>query len=162
MPEGYRLPPFLREALGGSTGLVNLGERHACDQVSYPDDDASLALLDATGAASQTTVLNDNGKHHPIAEVAGLLKRELQLLVRAKPFLNEATDCRVAFEDVPAQRPAHKDRIHSKAAHHRIDITAIRSLKRPAHKLNQVGGRGLLGHRPVSIPPSGSRRRLHD
>ena len=38
-------------------------------------------------------------------------------------------------------------RIFGEAAGHRVEITTIRSLKRPAHKLDQVGGRGLLGHR---------------
>ena len=36
-------------------------------------------------------------------------------------------------------------------AHHRVKVTAIRSLKRLPHKLDQVGGRGLLGHRALSI-----------
>src|SRR5207244_567821 len=63
----------------------------------------------------------------------------------------KARNCRLAFEDVP-QRPPLKDRIHSKAAHHRIDITAIPSLKLPAHTLGQVGGRGLLGHDAIEYP----------
>src|ERR1700675_4783290 len=60
---GDRLPPFLREPLGGGTGLRALRERNACDQVSHPDDDPSLALSKVTGAASRTTVLDDHGKH---------------------------------------------------------------------------------------------------
>src|SRR5262249_58112023 len=53
---------------------------------------------------------------------------------------------RPPLEAVP-QRPPVEDRIFGEAAGRRVEITAIRSLKRPAHKLNQVGGRGLLGHR---------------
>src|SRR5205823_457 len=89
---GHRLSPFLGEAFGGGTGLVDLGDRKTCDQAVYPDEDPSLALSKVTGAASRTTVLNDHGKHNPIAEVADFLKPELQLLVRAKPVLKEAAN----------------------------------------------------------------------
>ena len=74
--------PILREAFGCSAALVDLGGHKACDQASYPDDNPSLALSKVTGAASQTTVLNDHGKHNPVAEVADFLKPDLQLLVR--------------------------------------------------------------------------------
>jgi len=40
-------------------------------------------LSKVTGAAVRTTVLNDHGKHNPIAEVADFLRPELQLLVVA-------------------------------------------------------------------------------
>src|SRR5271167_126654 len=147
----HRLPPFLGNAFGGSTGLVDLGGRKACDQASHPDDDPSLALSKVTGAASRATVLNDHGKHNPIAEVADFLKPELQLLVRAKPVLKEAANGRPPLEVVP-QRPSVEGRIFGEAAGHRVEITAIRSLKRPAHKLDQVGGRGLLGHHAAKYP----------
>src|SRR2546423_7211786 len=86
----HRLAPFLGEAFGGSTGLVDVGDRKTRDQASHPEEDPSLALSKATGAANQTTVLNDHGKHNPIAEVADFLEPDLQLLVRAKPVLKEA------------------------------------------------------------------------
>jgi hypothetical protein len=63
--------PLLREAFGGSTGLVDLVDRKARDQASYPDEDPSLALSKVTGAASRTTVLNDHGKHNPKSDVEG-------------------------------------------------------------------------------------------
>src|SRR3954453_16478187 len=135
--------PLLREAFGGSTGLVDLVDRKAHDQASYPDEDPSLALSKVTGAARRTTVLNDHGKHNPIAEVADFLKPELQLLVRAEPVLKEAANGRPPVE-VP--HPPVEGRIFGEAAGHRVEITAIRSLKRPAHKLKQAGGGGLLGH----------------
>src|SRR3954453_20731562 len=138
--------PLLREAFGGSTGLVDLVDRKAHDQASYPDEDPSLALSKVTGAARRTTVLNDHGKHNPIAEVADFLKPDLQLLVRAKPVLKEAANGRPPVEAVP-QRPPVEGRIFGEAAGRRVEITAIRSLKRPAHKLKQVGRLGLLGHR---------------
>jgi len=104
-----------------------------------------------TGAASRTSVLNDHGKHNPVAEVADFLKPELQLLVRAKPVLKEAANGRPTLDGGP-HAPAVEGRILGEAAGHGVEITAIRSLKRPTHKRHQVRGRGLLGHRPVSIP----------
>jgi hypothetical protein len=145
-----RLPPFLGEPFGGGAGLVEVGNGKARDQTSHPDVDPSLSLPNVTGGASRPSLLEDHSKHNSVAEVVDLLKLELQFLIHAEPALNEGTNRGLAFEDVP-QRPPLKDRIHSKAAHHRIDITAIPSLKLPAHKLNQVGGRGLLGHRPPSM-----------
>jgi hypothetical protein len=103
-----------------------------------------------TGATGRNTLLDDHGKHNPIAEVPDFLKLVPQLLVRAKPFLNEAANGRSPLEEVP-QRPPVEGRIFGEAAGHRVEITAIRSLKRPAQKLHQVGGRGLLGHRALSI-----------
>ncbi len=133
-------------AFGGSTGLVDVGDGNAHDQTSHPDVDPSLSLPNVTGDANRPSLLEDHSKHNSVAEVVGLLKLVLQFLIHAEPALNEGTNRRLAFEDVP-QRPPLKDRIHSKAAHHRSDITSIRSLTLPAHTLHQVGGRGLLGHR---------------
>src|SRR3954468_20240459 len=130
----------------------------ACDQVAHPDEDPSLTLSKVTAAASRTTVLNDNGKHNPIAEVADFLKPELQLLVRAKPVLEEAANGRPPVEAVP-QRPPVEDRIFGEAAGRRVEITAIRGLKRPAQERNQVGGRGLLGHRREYPSAGGARTR---
>ncbi len=142
---GIAYPPLLRQAFGGSTGLVDLGDRKACDQASYPDEYPSLALSKVTGAASRTTVLNDHGKHNPIAEVADFLEPELQLLVHAKPVLEEAANGRPPLEVVP-QRPPVEGRIFGEAAGRRVEITTICSLKRPAHELNRIGDRGLLRH----------------
>jgi hypothetical protein len=140
-----RLGPYLGEAFGGCTGLVDLGDRKACDQASCPDEDPSLALSKVTGAANRTTVLNDHGKHNPIAEVADFLKPVLQVLVRAKPVVKEAANGRPPLE-VVTQRPSVERRIFGEDAGRRVEITAIRGLKRPAQKLNRIGGRGLLGH----------------
>src|SRR5439155_383958 len=133
------------------------GGRKTRDQASHPEEDPSLALSKVTGAANRTPVLDDHSKHNPVAEVADLLKLEVQFLVRVKPVLKEATNRRTALEE-GACRPPVKNRILSEAADHRVEITAIRSLRRPAHKLHQVGGRGFLGHRPASIPPDLRRR----
>jgi hypothetical protein len=103
-------------------------------------------LSNVTGAATRTSVLNDHGKHNPIAEVADFLRPELQVLVGGKPLLKEAANGRPSLEAVP-QRPPLEGRIFGEAAGHRVEITTIRSVERPAHKLNQVGGLRLLGHR---------------
>ena len=141
-----RPPSFPGEAFGGCTALVDLENRKACDRVSHPDEDPSLALSKVTAAAGRTAVLIDYGEHNPIAEVADFLEPELQLLVIAKPLFDEAANGRPPLEAVP-QRPPVEGRIFGEAAGHRVEITAIRSLKRPAHQLEQVRGRGLLGHR---------------
>jgi len=104
-----------------------------------------------TGAAGRTTVLNDDGEHNPIAEVADFLEPILQLLVRAQPFLNEAANGRPPLEAVDP-RPPVEGRIFGEAADHRVEITAIQSLESPAQKLNQVGGRRLLGHHAAKYP----------
>src|SRR6202035_1759220 len=146
-----RLLSRLGEAFGGGTGLVDVGSGKARDQTLHPDVDPSLSLPNVARDASRPSLLEDHSKHNSVAEVVDLLKLELQLLIHAEPALNEGTNRRLAFEDVP-QRPPLKDRIDSKAAHHRIDITAIRGLKLPAHTLHRVGGRGLLRHLAASIP----------
>src|SRR5438067_13077324 len=133
-----RLPPFRSEAFGGSAGLVDVGSGKARDQTCHPDVDPSLSLLNVTGDASRPSLLEDHSKHNSVAEVVDLLKLELQFLIQAEPALNEGTNCRLAFEDV-AQRPPLKDRIHSKADHHSIDITAIPRLILPA-RTHQLGG----------------------
>src|SRR5438270_8838043 len=96
-----RLPPFLVNAFGDSTGLVAVGSGKARDQTSHPDVDPSLSLLNVTGDASRPGLLEDYSKHNSVAEVVELLKLELQFLIHAEPALNEATNCRLAFEDVP-------------------------------------------------------------
>jgi hypothetical protein len=111
-------------------------------------------VLEGDRAASRTSVLNDHSKRNPIAEVADLLKPELQLLVRAKPVLKEAANGRPSLDGGPHAPPV-EGRIFGEAAGRRVEITAIRSLKRPAHKLNQVGGHGLLSHARKYRPRGG-------
>ena len=91
-----------------------------------------------TGDVSRPSFLDDHSKHNSVAEFVDLLKLERQFLIHAEPALNEATDRRSTLE-VVSQRPPVKDRIGSKAAHHRINVTAVSSLKLLAHKLNRVG-----------------------
>src|SRR5438046_5746898 len=56
------------------------------------------------------------------------------------------------------QRLHLPDCIAGEDAHRRIKVTAIRSFSRVPPTLDQGGGRGLLGHHSLSIPP-GSRSR---
>jgi hypothetical protein len=105
-------------------------------------------------AANQTPVLNHHCKHNPTAEVTDLLKLEVQFLVGPEPLLKEATYRRSTLE---ANQTPVQDHIFGDAAHHPVEITAIESLNLLAHKLNQVGRRGLLGHLPASIPDGQTR-----
>jgi hypothetical protein len=101
--------------------------RRAINQTLHPDVDPSLSLPNVTGGAGRPSLLEDHSKHNSVAEVVDLLELELQFLIHAEPALNEGANRRLAFQDVP-QRPPLEDRIRSKGAHHRVDITAIPSL----------------------------------
>src|SRR4029077_1981195 len=125
------------------TGLVDVGSGKASDQASHTQVDPSLALSNVTVATNQTPVLNPHRKHNPTAELSDLLKLEVQFLVGPEPFVEEATYRRSTLDHV---RPPVQDRIFGDAAHHPVEIAAIESLNLHAHKLNQVGRRGLLGH----------------
>src|SRR6266513_3113650 len=107
-------------------------------------------------AANQTPVLYHHCKHNPTAEVADLLKLEVQFLVGPEPLLKEATYRRSTLDEV---RPPVQDPIFGDAAHHPVEITAIQSLKLLAHKLNRIGRRELLAHLPASIPDGQTTRR---
>src|SRR4051812_9477831 len=111
-------------------------------------------------AANETPVLNHHCKHNPTAEVTDLLKLEVQFLVGPEPVLKEATYRRSTLEEAANPTPV-EDHIFGDAAHHPVEITAIESLNLLAHKLNQVGRRGLLGHLPASIPDGQTSTRRH-
>ena len=100
--------------------------------------------MDLTIDADRTTLLIDHRKHDPVVEDDELFGFHAKLGEGAEPVVHEATDCRSAFVKVP---PPVKDRIGSEEAHYRVDVTLIHSLDGKARKFNQVGCRGLLGHR---------------
>src|SRR5437879_2302816 len=100
--------------------------------------------MDLTIDADRATLLVDHRKHDPVVEDDELFDFEAKLGEIAEPFVQEATNCRSAF--VRPVRPPVKERIGSKEAHYRIDVTLIHRLKDKARKLSQVGGRGLLRH----------------
>src|SRR5688572_27371667 len=125
----------------------------ACDQASLPDEEPPLALRNATvtGATGRNTLLDDHGEHNPTAEVADVLKLELQFLVRAEPVLEEAANRHAPLEGIPCAHPPLKDCIGSVEADHRVQVAPVCGLEGNAREFNKVGGRGLLGHDSVSI-----------
>jgi hypothetical protein len=102
--------------------------------------------MDLTIAADRTTLLADHRKHDPVVEDDELFAFHAKLGEGAEPVVQEATNCRSAFVKAP-RRPPVKDRIGSEEAHYRVDVTLIHSLEGKASEFNQVGCRGLLGHR---------------
>ena len=98
--------------------------------------------------------MGDQGKHHAVAKVVSLLQLDPILLVAANPIFIEVTDRGLALEGATHARRL-PDGVRSVEAHNRVKVAAIHSLKEAIHKLDQFGGRGLLGHQAVSIPQIG-------
>ena len=145
----HRLPPFLREAFGGSTGLVDVGGRKASDRASHPEVDPSLALSNMAGAANQTPVLNRHCKHNPIAEVTDLLKLVVQFLVGPEPVLKEATYRRSTLDEVRPPRP--RPHLRRRRAHHPVEITAIQQPQTACAQAPPGRGSWTPQASPVSI-----------
>jgi hypothetical protein len=135
----------------GSTSLVDVvvGCQSHEEAIGRPVDGPSLPLMDLTIDADRATLLMDHRKHDPVVEDDELLDFEAKLGERAEPFVQEATNCRSAFEGLDAPR---KERIGSEEAHYRVDVTPIHSLEDNARKLSGAGDRGLLRHRAVKYP----------
>src|SRR5207245_8577753 len=93
-----------------------------------------------------TGSLDDWSQSNSMAEVKNLLRLDLEVVVTGVPVFKEATDRRHALKGDSA-RPHLPHCIGSKEAQHRVKVTAISSLKETARKLDQAGGRGLIGHR---------------
>jgi hypothetical protein len=106
--------------------------------------------MDLTIDADRATLLVDDRKHDPAVEDDELFDFEAKLGEGAEPLVQGATNCRSAFVKLPG--PPLVDRIGSEETYCRVDVTLIHSLEGKARKLSQVGGRGLLRHRPPSIP----------
>src|SRR5207248_6368403 len=99
----------------------------------------------------RTSVLADHGEHHAATEVEDLLDLELQVFEHTEPLRDTLANRRAPRERI-APHPAFPDRIRGEEADHRVKVPAIGSLQHLARTLDQVGGRGLLRHRPLSIP----------
>src|ERR1700680_670557 len=91
-----------------------------------------------------------DGEHDIAAEVSAPLNVNLQTLKLAVERLNEVADCRNALERLDPIHIPH--RIRGKEPQGCVEISATESLEAGAHTLSQLGGRGLLRHRPLSIP----------
>src|SRR5205823_13565853 len=81
-----------------------------------------------------------------------LLPFDRKLLVRLEPVFEERTNRRHALDARQLTMRQVQYCIGGKEAQQSIKVTPVRSFIRTAHKLNQIGGRGLLRHRPASIP----------
>src|SRR5205814_2353374 len=102
---GHRLPPFLGEAFGGSTGLVDVaiaGRSH--DNVLRPYEDACLAQPNPARASGRTGAVTEHGKNDSAAEIENLFGLDLKLLVRADPVFKEAADHRPTLEGAEPPR----------------------------------------------------------
>jgi len=145
-------PPFLGEAFGGSTGLVDVGvEGHSREHAVYPYEDRCGSQLNvATAGGSPVGDLYD--MYDPIAEVLHLLNLHPILIKTPEPVLGKPT-YRLRTR-VGTQLPARSvpDGSGTQEAHDRVQVAAVQRCVNTAGKLDRVGGRGLLRHHPVSIP----------
>jgi len=143
----HGLPPLLREAFGGSTSLVDAEiDRNPCDLALTRENDPPSLLLDVTAAVCQATVFADSREHHAVAEVEHLLHIQMQIGPYPEPILDPASDRGHALEGPQPLVREVPDRIGSMEAHDRVNVMAIPGVKRLSHKLDRVGGRGLLRH----------------
>src|SRR4051794_20980574 len=153
----HRLPPFRGEAFGVSAGLVDVGfgvVGETGDQAINPYRHPPLALLHVAANADGPALLGDDCEHHAVAEMDRLLSHPRHLLVGAPPVFGEPSDrCSSPPRAANRSRPVRHG-IGSVESHQCIDVAPAGSREGTAHKLDQVGGRGLLGHRPSSIPRS--------
>src|SRR5271157_3422244 len=152
------LRPFLDKPFGGSTRLIDVvvaGATH--DHAAHPCVDLRDPVSNVTLAACRAALLDEDAERDAAAEVENLLYVDLELLVRADPVLQEATDRGHALQ-ANAQRHHLPHGIGSVEARHRVKVGQVpQSLKPFAPSLYQVGGRGLFGHDPPSIPLTTSR-----
>src|SRR6202022_843070 len=103
----HRLPPFLSEAFGGSTGLVDVEvARHPYNLAVCPEQDPSPSLFNSSVAADQATVFPEGDEHHAVAGVENPPSLGLVVLPRPPPVLKEASNRRRAVEG-PEPRIRH-------------------------------------------------------
>src|SRR5204863_9745496 len=121
-----------------------------------PRGHCCVAESNLTAAASRTTLLDGQSKRDSVAEIESLLQRHLILLVRPPPVCKEATNRRLPFVHLHPQRRGVPHGIRRVKAHERPGVAPVCGFKAAAHKLHQVGGRGLLRRHRPSIPRAGS------
>ena len=98
------------------------------------------------------TLFPDSREHHAVAEIDDIQNIQMQISPRPKPVLDPASDGSHALEGPQPLVRKVPDRVGCMEAHDRVNVMTIPGVKRLSHKLHQVGGRGLLRHRPASIP----------
>jgi hypothetical protein len=139
----HRLPPFLREAFGGSTGLVYFGEgRTAHDQALLPHDDPPLLRFDAGGASYRPSILVDHGKDNPVSEIEDFPDLEVQVLENSVPVLKTLANRSSPLKRL-ANPPTVPRSVTGEEAHYRIEITARSTPESSLRHLHQVVGPGL-------------------
>jgi hypothetical protein len=119
----------------------------------------SLPRVDRLGATFKSTVLADHNEDYAVDKDGNLLHLEDKIVERGEPVHDVPASGRLALEDTESARRKVVHDIGSGESHYRVDVAPVGGLDRKAPKLDQVGGRGLLRHRPPSIPqavkPSG-------
>src|SRR5271166_1435787 len=102
----HRLPAFLGEAFGGSTGLVDVGAgREAFDEPASPNGHGRGAKLNERAAASWPTTRELHDERHAVAEIAELLRQLLVLLICLGPIFKDSA-YRLAASKAPTKPPA--------------------------------------------------------
>jgi hypothetical protein len=80
---------ILVEALGGSTGLVDVGvNRHPSDHVPHPFQDVRFASLNPTRAVDRAAFLIDNREHDAVPDVEDVLNLEVKFVEGAPPVFD--------------------------------------------------------------------------
>src|SRR5271165_5879271 len=152
------LRPCLGEAFGGNTSLADVGARHdAHAHARFPNERKGQRFMHSARAPGRAAMKADHRKHHPIAEVPALQNLLLVLLESADPIFKEAADRRRSLVGAKRRLRCIPDCIGGVDAHRSVEVTATVRLVGLPRKLHQVGGRGLLGHLPASIPLTTSR-----
>src|SRR5262249_38559120 len=106
--------------------------------------------LNEAGAASEPTTCNEDKERHAAAQIAELLRYNLEVLIRRYQVLQGAPYRLAALEDPFQAQQRHVPhairRVHCNRG---IKVAAIQGLSEASTRLLQVGRRGLLGHRVV-------------
>ncbi len=140
-----RLGPFPCEAFGGSTGIIDVGGPEACDQASHPEEEPIPRAVEGGRRCRPDDRSERPLQTRPHCRDRGPPRARTPAPRTCQTTPGGSCEWSTAPRTVP-QRPPVEGRILGEAAGDRVEITVIGSLKRPAHKLNEVGGRGFLSH----------------
>src|SRR5271167_2939907 len=147
------ISPLLCEAFGGSTGLIDVGVVRECHgHAIHHLEDERIPLADEAAGSSRTTFLAVDDEDDSVSKIGANLHLHLELLEGVVPAFPELTKryCAINSARDPLGPPL-VDGVGSKEARYRVKVPARKGLETTAYKLHRVRGRGLLGHRSVSI-----------